>query len=236
MRRFTRPGGPGHPAPHRSRRPSGVAALALAAALAIGGLLPAAAARAAEATPLEVSLGLGGASASEASLFNLPQDSRSSPDALVDFRIRQNVTETLAFGFHLYGTIEETPSYIATDPNGNIIGTVDFDLSVFHLGLDVRYMLPTRPVRPFVEFGVSYVSGSVEDKVFGNLQLNGGSVGGGPGLQFEVNRHLALGVQGLFAAGTAKWEKLPFPGNSRNRDYEPGFAGVEGFLTYRWRR
>src|SRR5882672_8365839 len=52
----------------------------------------------------EASFGIGGAGASESSIFNLSIDSKSQPDALIDFRLRQNLTETFALGFHLYGT------------------------------------------------------------------------------------------------------------------------------------
>jgi len=184
---------------------------------------------------LEVSFGLGGASASESNIFNLVNDEKSTPDLLIDFRVRQNFTDAVALGFHIYGTTEQTPSYVVTDSDGNVF-EADYGLTVLHLGLDVRYLFLSPPVQPFLELGVSYVAGSVEDQTTGNLQMTGGSVGGGPGIQFVLNRYLALGVQGLFTAGTAKWERAPFSAISTSRDYEPGFAGAEGFLTYRWRR
>jgi len=210
----------------------GLAVLLLAFGLAAA---PAAAAPGDPPLPLEVSLGFGGASASENGIFNIANDSKSSPDLMMDFRIRQSFTDALAFGFHIYGTTEETPSYPVTDTNGNVTGIVDYNLTVLHLGIDARYLFLAPPFQPYLDFGVSYVAGSVEDEVSRNLQIAGGSVGGGPGVQFLVNRHLALGVQGLFTAGTAKWEKRPFF-HSTSRSYEPGFAGVEGLLTYRWRR
>lgn len=190
-----------------------------------------------EARPprIEVSFGLGGAKASEPDIFNLPLDEKSKPGLLLDFRVRQNFSTAMAFGFHIYGTTETTPKYVLTDNLGNI-STADFDLTVLHLGVDVRYQFLPPPVQPYVDFGVSYVAGSVEDRTLGSLQINGGSVGGGPGVHFLLNRFLGIGVQGLFTAGTAKWEKLPFPALSRGRDYQPGFAGVEGFLTYRLTR
>jgi len=228
------------PSPPRGLRSAPTAPLlGIAAALLSLALATAPGAARADDEPvrptLEVSFGLGGASASEDDVFNIVNDAKSTPDLLLDFRIRQNFTDALALGFHIYGTTEQTPVFVVTDTGGNVIGQVDYGLSVLHLGLDVRYLFLAPPIQPFVEFGVSYVAGSVEDQTSGNLQMTGGSVGGGPGVQFVLNRYLALGVQGLFTAGSAKWEKRPFF-NSVGRDYQPSFAGAEGFLTYRWRR
>ena len=183
---------------------------------------------------IEISLGAGIATASEASLFDLPVDAESDPDVLIDFRVRQNRWERLALGFHVYGTIEETPRYRLVDGGGNVRFS-DFDLTVFHLGVDFRYVFADGRVQPFVEIGGSYVAGSAEADDGEILRLSGGSIGGGPGFQVAMSRGLAVGMQGLFTAGFAKWEERPFF-ESTGRDYEPGFAGFEGFVTYRWHR
>ena len=218
----------------RARLPAWMLAWMLAGAAVLSLALPAAAADGPRPN-VEITLGLGGAGAFESDIFNVAYDNRSTPDALLDLRVRQNLNPSLALGFHLYGTGERTPDYVRTDTNGNIIGVVNYDLSVLHFGVDARYLLLTPPIQPYFEFGVSLVAGSVADPSSGNLQMTGASFGGGPGVQIVISRHLAVGAQGLFAAGSAKWDKKPFL-NSTGRDYNPGFAGAEGFLTYRWWR
>ncbi len=68
----------------------------------------------------EVSLGLGGATAFEKSLFDLPLDSGSRPEAAIDLAYRQNQTPRLAWGFHLYGTEETTATYAIGDTAGGV--------------------------------------------------------------------------------------------------------------------
>lgn len=182
----------------------------------------------------EASAGFGGASSFENDIFNLPVDNGSTPDLTIDFRLRQNFSDRLAIGFHVYGNNERTPDYIATDSLGFVLGTFHYRLTVLHVGFDARYLFLAPPFQPFVEAGVNYVSGTVDSRDFGNLQLNGVGLGGGAGVQYRIVPALAVGAQGLFAIGTAKWEKLPFPGLSTSRDFDPGFAGAEGFVTWRW--
>lgn len=180
----------------------------------------------------EISLGAGGASASESSIFNLPNDTASHPDLLLDFRVRRNVNENFAFGFHMYGTTETTPKFYVTDAFGGVLSVNDYRLTLLHLGADVRWVFSATALQPYVELGASYIAGTLEDDSDQVLRVSGGSVGGGPGVQYVLARHWAVGVQGLFAAGSAKWEKRPFL-NSSGRSYEPGFAGAEGFVTWR---
>ena len=210
----------------------------VALALLLGAALPIRAAQALEGrgddTPrFEVSLGAGNVHAFEKSLFNLPDDAASTPDALMDFRLRENVTRHFAYGFHVYGTTERTPSFFTQDLSGGVLHVQRYRLSIFHVGADVRWLLLPPPLQPYVEAGVSYVSGSLEDGSREVLRSGGVSVGGGPGVQYVLSRHWAAGAQGLFAAGSAKWRDRPFL-NSSSRDYDPGIAGGEGFVTFRW--
>lgn len=217
---------PGSESRLRRRRRFARVAFAIVALFALSRL-----AAADESQPkTEISLGFGGAHALESSIFNLASDERSTPDLLGDFRVRQNLNQNFALGFHLYGTVEQTPKYYVTYAGASRV--THYDLSVFHVGVDVRYLLARPPFQPFLEAGVSFVSGTVEDDFKQSLSLTGVSFGGGPGVQYVLNRHFAIGAQGLFAAGSAKWERLPFF-NSSGRRYNPGIAGAEGFLTYR---
>ena len=222
----------------RPRNLRGVAPRAAAIALVatmLGGGVAAADARRDETPRLEVSFGAGNVHAFEKSLFNLPSDAASHPDLLMDVRVRQNVTQHFAYGFHAYGTTERTPSFYTQDPAGGVINVQRYRLTIFDVGADVRWLLLPPPLQPYVEAGVSYVSGSLEDGDREVLRSGGVSVGGGPGMQYVLSRHWAAGAQGLFAAGTAKWRQRPFL-NSSSRDYDPGFAGAEGFVTFRWFR
>jgi hypothetical protein len=101
--------------------------------------------------------------------------------------------------------------------------------------VDGRYLLAEGRVRPYFELGVSFVTGSLQQDDLGQLEMRGYSVGGGPGIQFDVTRRFALGVEGVFAAGSAKWEREPFL-SSNGRDYDPSLAAVAGTLVYRWGR
>lgn len=209
--------------------------VATVALLAGAGLAPGAAeASDAQDVPrIEVSLGAGGASAAEKSLFNLASDFPSKPDVLMDVRVRQNLDRHFAFGFHAYGTTERTPAFFTTDAIGNALAVPHYRLTLFQVGADLRYALLEPPLQPFVELGVSYVSGSLEDDNREVLRSSGGTIGGGPGVQYVFSTHWAAGGQGLFAAGSAKWAELPYA-RSTSRDYDPGFAGAEGFVTFRW--
>ena len=184
---------------------------------------------------IEVSFGAGNVHAFEKSLFNLPSDAASTPDLLMDLRVRQNVTRHFAYGFHAYGTTERTPSFFTQDQSGGVVHVQRYRLTIFDVGADVRWMLLPPPLQPYVEAGVSYVSGSLENGDREVLRSGGFSAGGGPGVQYVLSRHWAAGVQGLFAAGSAQWRLRPFL-NSSSRDYDPGFAGAEGFVTFRWFR
>ena len=183
----------------------------------------------------EFSIGFGGASASEESIFNLAIDSPSEPELLMDFRFRQRLTPRLAIGLHGYATGETTPEYIVTDGLGNIVSQTAYDMAIVHLGVHARYLLMDPPFQPYFEAGVSYVSGSASEDRAGDLALNGYSFGGGPGVMYLIGSRWGLGAQGLFAVGTARWEKHPFA-NSSSRRYDPGFVGGEGFFFVRWGR
>ena len=211
------------------------AAVALAACMALGAsaTMARAADRGRDDLPVfEISLGAGNADAAENSLFNLPDDAPSRPDVLLDLRVRQNVTRHFAYGFHAYGTTERTPSFFTQNTGGSVTAVQRYRLTVFQVGADVRWLFLPPPLQPYVEVGASYVSGSLEDDNREVLRSGGGSFGGGPGLQYVISRHWAAGAQGLFAVGSAKWRQRPFL-NSSGRDYDPGIAGAEGFLTFR---
>ena len=186
-----------------------------------------------ETPRIEASLGAGNVHAFEKSLFNLPGDAASTPDVALDFRVRQNVTRHFAYGFHAYGTTERTPSFFTPDASGGVIHVARYRLTIFHVGADARWMLLPPPLQPYVEAGVSYVSGSLENGDREVLRSGGVSIGGGPGVQYVLTRHWAAGAQGLCAAGSAKWRERPFL-NSSSREYDAGFAGAEGFVTFRW--
>lgn len=215
--------------PRMARR----AALAIAACVAVTVTARAADGTRDETPTIEASLGAGNVHAFETSLFNLPNDAASTPDLLMDFRLRQNVTRHFAYGFHAYGTTERTPSFFTPDAGGGVIEVQHHRLTIFHVGADVRWLLLPPPLQPYVEAGVSYVSASLEDHDREVLRAGGVSVGGGPGVQYVLSRHWAAGAAGLFAAGSAKWRDRPFV-NSSSRDYDAGFAGAEGFVTFRW--
>ena len=110
-----------------------------------------------------------------AGLFELPIDTESDPEVLVDFRVRQEPVERIALGVHVYGTIEETPRYRLVDGSGNVQFS-DFDLTVFHLGLDFRYVFSDEPVSRSSRSAAAM--SRARPKATTAVRLAGGSIGG----------------------------------------------------------
>jgi hypothetical protein len=183
----------------------------------------------------EFTLAAGGANASENSLVNIVPDHAANPDYFLDFRVRQNLSDRLAFGVHVFGTGEETGPYSFQPPGSSGPLVESFHLALVHIGVHGRFTIAQGPLRPYAELGVSYVSGSLESGALGQLSLNGGAVMGCPGVDLLIGPHLALGVEGVLAWGTANWERPPFS-NSANTEYDPSLAALAGTLSWRFGR
>ncbi len=181
----------------------------------------------------EVALGVGGVKAFENDIFNVTPDYASKPGPFVDLRVRENLNGPWAFGVHIQVTGEKTGLYSVVPVGFGSPVDERFDLTLFHVGVDTRYMLIQGPLQPYLEAGISYVGGSADASALGTLSLSGYSIEGGPGAMYLFNRNVALAVEGVFAAGAAQWDRRPFV-NSTNRDYNPSLASVAGMFVYRW--
>ena len=167
-----------------------------------------------------------------ASLFELPIDAESDPEVLVDFRVRQNLWERIALGVHVYGTIEETPRYRLVDGSGNVQFS-DFDLTVFHLGLDFRYVSSDGPVSR------SSRSAAAMSRARPKATTAGAAACGrldrrGPGFQVSMSRTLRSACRA--SSPPASRNGRSARSSSRRGATTARLRGFEGFLTYRWRR
>ncbi|WP_108869238.1 porin family protein [Aquimarina aquimarini] len=72
------------------------------------------------------------------------------------------------------------------------VGTADFDTNTFNIGAFGRYYFtPSSKFSVFGEFGLDYLSRN-EDNGTTDLDSNGFSVGGGPGVSYFIGNNFAL--------------------------------------------
>jgi hypothetical protein len=181
----------------------------------------------------ESSLGIGGAKSFEDHVFRLPGDSPSTPTVFLDLGLRENFQETLAFGVHVYGVTEKTEEFNVVVVGQSLPQAARFTLNVAHVGLDVRYQVEMGAVRPYLVLAINYVTGTAKDPSTESLTLSGVSFGGGPGVQYDFNRHIAVAVEGLYLTGTASWNQVPFA-NSSSDSFDPSLAAGAAMFVYRW--
>jgi len=172
----------------------------------------------------EFMLALGTGTASEKTVFNVPQDAKASPDFLVNFQYMYFLSPQVGVGIQLLGYSQTISGITITKQDLSQI-TPDLDLGVFNIGGRIRYSFLGGDLQPYVFGALNYVSGSVSSDATGTLNLNGFGYGGGAGLSFDIGRSFRLTAEGCLMLGTATWESKPFQ-NSVSDDFNPGMSGV----------
>ena len=181
----------------------------------------------------ETLVAAGGAHAYESDIFNLSPDEGSHPGIFLDFRLRQLLNDSWAFGFHIFGTTEKTAQYLLFPPGVTSGVQARFDLTVIHTGLDARYRFSSGPIQPYLEAGLSYVGGGADNDTYGHLGMQGFSIGPGAGVVVPAGTHLLLGAELQYAYGRARWKDNPSV-NSSSRAYDPSLLAVAGTLGWHW--
>jgi hypothetical protein len=179
----------------------------------------------------EVWLGFGGASSLEKSVFNVPNDIASVPEAAVSLGFLRNLNARHAIGFHLYGAYETTPEIAFQGASGSQL--VRFELGTTNVGVRYRYAFARRALVPYLFAGANLVGVSIQSDATGEIGAYGASGCIGPGLGVRLGRHFMLSAEGVASFGNASWEKPPAP-NSSSTDYDPSLLGGTVNLSYVW--
>jgi len=183
--------------------------------------------------PHEFILAFGTASSAEGSVFNLPADDvHASPDFSFYLGYYYSLSERLAVGGHFFG-YSQTINDVGIIDASSTFKIVSFNLAPMHLGLQVRYMLMTGSVEPFVSAMANIVVGSLENKEYGTLTMFGYGAGGTAGVRVYIFDSVTFSIHGYGAFGSASFKKNPFL-NSVGKDFNPSMAGVIFGLAYHW--
>jgi hypothetical protein len=189
------------------------------------------AAAAADHPKNEIWLGVGGASSSEKSVFNVPNDIASVPEGAVSLGFLHNLNARHAIGFHLYGAFETTPEIPLQGASGS--QPVRFDLSSSNFGVRYRYAFARRTLVPYLFAGANASGALIESSATPDVFAYGVSGCVGPGLGVRLGRHFMLSAEGIASFGKARWEKLP-AANSSSTDFDPSLLAGTINLSVVW--
>jgi len=177
----------------------------------------------------EIWLGFGGASSSEKSVFNVPNDIASVPEGAVSLGFLHNLNARHAIGFHLYGAFENTPEIMFQGASQS----ARFDLTSSNFGMRYRYAFAHRTLVPYLFAGANAVGASVQSSATAEVFAYGVSGCVGPGLGVRLGRHFMLSAEGVASFGKARWEKLP-AANSSSTDFDPSLLAGTINLSVVW--
>ncbi len=170
---------------------------------------------------------------SERSVFNVTAgDVPAEPGFVYYAGYFLNFTDQIAVGSQFYGSFQSIPNVGVTDASSNF-RIVTFDLSILHIGLKGRYLFFPPPVQPYLLVAINLVSGSLENKDFGNVSLLGFSVAAAAGFRFKVLESVSFSIQGLTSFGSASFKSNPFT-NSTGKDFNPSMTAVTIGVAYHW--
>jgi hypothetical protein len=189
------------------------------------------ASEAADSPKYEVWFGFGGASSPEKSVFNVPNDIASVPEAAVSFGFLRNLNARSAIGLHLYGASETTPEIPFQGASGS--QPARFDVTTANLGVRYRYAFANRNLVPYLFAGANLVGTTIESSATGEIGGYGASGCIGPGLGVRLGRHFMLSAEGIASFGNANWEKLPAP-NSSSMKFDPSLLAGTVNLSVAW--
>jgi hypothetical protein len=193
--------------------------------------LSAGASEAADPPKYELWLGFGGAGSPEKSVFNVPNDIASVPEAAVSLGFLRNLNARSAIGLHLYGAAETTPEIPFQGASGS--QPVRFDLATGNVGVRYRYAFARRNLVPYLFAGANLVGATIQSSATGEIGGYGASACIGPGLGVRLGRHFMLSAEGIASFGNANWEKLP-ASNSSSTKFDPSLLAGTVNLSVVW--
>ena len=180
----------------------------------------------------EVWFGLGGASSPEKDIFNVPNDLESKPELVLNLSYMHNLDAQKAFGIHLYGATETTPTVTVVDESGSPQNTT-FDLYTYNLGVRYRHTFMRGSLSPYAFVGAGWAFGTVEASITGSLKYTGFSACVGPGAVYAFGGNFRVSAELFGSFGSATWEQKPF-GNSTGDEFNPGLLGGTLNLGLAW--
>lgn len=181
----------------------------------------------------EVWIGVGGGASFEKSIFNVPDDIKSTPELVLSLGYMKNLNERSAVGFHIYGGTETTPEVTLVGPGGT--QRVKFELNTYNIGFRYRHTFSRGGISPYAFVGASWANGIIDSAPTGQLEYNGISTVAGPGASVSLGRHFLLTAEGIGSFGVANWESAPFD-NSTGKEFNPSLAGGTLNLSFVWGR
>ena len=181
----------------------------------------------------EVWLGFGGAASFEKNIFNVPDDLESSPELAFSLGYIKNLDERRAFGFHVYGSYETTPSVLVQDPVSGAQELTEFELDTLNIGARYRHTFSRGTWSPYLFVGGSWANGSITSNPTGELTYNGISACAGPGIRVGLGRHFMFVAESFASFGVANWESPPFS-NSSGTEFNPSQIGATVSLSRIW--
>ena len=178
----------------------------------------------------ELTIGIGIAYSPEKDIFNIPNDSKVSPDMAISIAFAQNINKQTCIGGHIYGYTEMTPKYSLILDDGTI-STTKFELNTFNIGGHWRWLFSTGTIQPYSKLILNYANGELSSKKAGDLEYHGISLAVDLGSRVFISEHFTIALELLGSFGFAAWKEKPFL-NSKNKDFNPSMVAILINVSY----